>query len=164
MININRFFRVCKRKFADVEALKQHEQLSALHKENVNKKRKLEEKSVEYRDRASERRTMHDNDAHVVNVAPIDPTIVNMGPSLEKARTVTTTEKVTPDQSLGNSNVGNQLLQKLGWKSGGSLGRSRVDESTGAVQQSSVVLEDKLLKLKQDWEKIEHLSENSGKR
>ncbi len=116
-------------------------------------------KTVEYRDRARERRNMYEGDSNVI-VSTIDPSIVNMGPSLDKARTVTATEQIAPDQSLGDSNVGNKLLQKLGWKSGESLGRSRVDEGVGgkASAPSSVEMEDKLAKLKQDWERIEDLS------
>merc|ERR1712127_905371 len=85
--------------------------------------------STEYRDRAKERRSMHgiENtsstgaaDAHLQVVADI----ADMGPSLEKARTVLTTETVAPDQTLDESNIGNKLLQKLGWKKGNSLGRS----------------------------------------
>ena len=116
-----------------------------------------EYKTAEYRDRAKERRIMHDADSNVTAVA-IDPSIVEMGPSLEKARKVTKTETVAPDQSLGESNVGNQLLQKLGWKSGGSLGRSRGDDKDGGSASSVITMENKLDKLKQDWERIEHLS------
>jgi RNA-binding protein 5/10 len=139
-------FRVCKRKFANIEKLKEHEKLSALHQQNLANQKRIEEaKNIEYRDRASERRSMYEADLNNA-VAPIDPSIVNMGPSLDKARTVTTTEKVTPDQTLGESSVGNKLLQKLGWKSGESLGRNRGDESESTS------------KLKKDWEMIEHLS------
>mmetsp|Transcript_20727 Transcript_20727/g.31101 ORF Transcript_20727/g.31101 Transcript_20727/m.31101 type:complete len:368 (-) Transcript_20727:224-1327(-) len=148
---------ICKRKFLNLEKLKQHEQLSALHKENLAKKKKLEElsnsKAPEYRDRAKERRFMYEADSNVAAPA-IDPSIVEMGPSLDRARVVTTTEKVAPDQSLGESNVGNQLLQKLGWKSGGSLGR-RGEEKDLEFRAGSADMKDKL---KQDWERIEQLS------
>lgn len=147
---------ICKRKFADVDKLKQHEKLSALHKQNLAKKRKDDIKAAsEYRDRASERRTMYEVDSNITTAA-IDPSIVNMGPSLEKARVVTTTEIVTPVSNLGDTNVGNKLLQKLGWKNGESLGR-KPDENAGPAP-SSVGMEDTLIKLKQDWERIEHLS------
>jgi len=36
--------------------------------------------------------------------------IVNMGPSLDRAQTVVETESVTPDQCLGETNVGNNDL------------------------------------------------------
>ena len=100
---------------------------------------------------------MYDVDSNVT-VAAIDPSIASMGPSLEKARTVTTTETVAPDANLGATNVGNKLLQKLGWKNGESLGR-RPDENTGSGP-SLVGKEHTLVKLKQDWERIENLSGN----
>ena len=140
-----------------MEKLKQHEQFSALHKQNLVKKRKLEElnssKAAEYRDRAKERRFMYDADSNVAAPA-IDPSIADMGPSLDRARVVTTTETVAPDQSLGESNVGNQLLQKLGWKSGGSLGR-RGEEKDNEFKAASTEMKNNL---KQDWERIEQLS------
>merc|ERR1712232_1221060 len=126
---------LCKRKFATMEKLQQHEMLSSLHKSNLAKKNKKElepsknKTNAEYRDRANERRSMYEADANV-NVVAIDPSIAHMGPSLEKAREVTTKDHVTPDQTLGDANVGNQLLQKLGWKNGESLGR-RVEEKDG---------------------------------
>ena len=157
---------LCKRKFADMEKLKQHEKLSSLHKQNLAKKRKMEEveskKISEYRDRANERRTMYEAETNI-SVVAIDPSIVNMGPSLEKAREVRATEKVTPEQNLGDANVGNKLLQKLGWKSGEALGR-RVDESEGndtGSGLSTAKMQDKLSKLKQDWERIENLSKKN---
>ena len=124
--------------------MRQHEKHSALHKQNLEKKRKLEEKNAEYRDRASERRTMYEVDT-AVPVSTIDQSVVDMGPSLDKARTVTKTETVAPKDTLGEHNIGNQMLLKMGWK----------PKSNGP---SSEHMEDKLAKLKQDWERIESLS------
>ena len=57
---------LCRRKFASIEKLKKHEELSALHKENLEKKaseeaakKAKEVETAEYRDRALERRIMH---------------------------------------------------------------------------------------------------------
>lgn len=126
--------------------MRQHEKHSALHKQNVEKKLKLEEKNAEYRDRASERRTMYEVDT-VVPVSTIDQSIVDMGPSLDKARAVTKTETVAPKDTLGENNIGNQMLVKMGWK-----------PKSDNVGPSSEHMEDKLAKLKQDWERIESLS------
>ena len=84
-----------------------------------------------------------------------------MGPSLDKARTVTTTEQLTPDQNLGESNVGNKLLQKLGWKSGASLGRKE-DSISSNTEVNSAKMMDKLDKLKQDWERIETIARKTN--
>ena len=56
-------------------------------------------------------------------------------------------EIVRPEDNLGESNIGNQMLQKLGWKSGSSLGRG--GEGEQARTQSTLV---------KDWEKIETLA------
>ena len=134
--------------------MRQHEKHSALHKQNLEKKRRLNVNTAEYRDRASERRIMHEVETAIA-VSTIDPSVVEMGPSLDKARTITKTEQVAPNDTLGENNVGNQLLKKLGWKDGASLGSE--DKKQG-ISSSSTQMEDKLAKLKQDWERIEHLS------
>jgi hypothetical protein len=131
-----------------------------MHQQNLVKKKQLEEtqKTTEYRDRANERRVMYDVDpSSATIIAPIDQTIVDMGPSLEKARTVVITDAVNPDKCLDENNVGNKMLQKLGWKSGEALGRKDVGTSaTGSLK--STQMEDTLLKLRQDWDRIENLS------
>ncbi len=145
---------LCKRKFADIEQLRFHEKHSALHKQNVEKKQRLEENASEYRDRASERRTMYEVD-NMVPISTIDPSVVGIGPSLDKARKVAETEIVAPKDALGAGNVGSQLLKKLGWKEGASLGKPNENQDESA---SSSQMEDTLAKLRQDWERIENLS------
>mmetsp|Transcript_18327 Transcript_18327/g.22733 ORF Transcript_18327/g.22733 Transcript_18327/m.22733 type:complete len:396 (-) Transcript_18327:142-1329(-) len=147
---------LCKRKFGDRTKLKQHIEHSALHKQNLAKKAAADAAkssaplasltTTEYRDRAKERRVMYGPEtASTANEE--EPATV--GPSLTTARTVTATESIRPDENLGDSNIGNQMLQKLGWKKGESLG-----------QQKSCVGE----KLKEDWETIEALASSNGKR
>merc|ERR1711957_336735 len=91
---------------------------------------------------------------------------VEAGPSITNARVVTAVETVTPSQSLGESNIGNQLLQKLGWTKGSSLGRNAVtsggtepgaptDETSVSHESTSNTAADKL---KKDWERIESLA------
>jgi RNA-binding protein 5/10 len=132
---------LCRRKFASVEKLKQHEELSALHKENLQKKKAADAKkeqeaktSMEYRDRALERRIMHGPDTASLPALPRD---------LEAP--VREADVVRPEDNLGASNVGNQMLQKMGWKSGASAG-NRVRSGTGEGQ------------LVKDWAKIESLA------
>jgi len=126
---------LCKRKFADMEKLKQHIELSALHKENLRKKAEADAKKeleTNYRDRAKERRTMYGSEPSSIHEEDENLNIVS---SLIQARPVAVTETVTPDQALGEANIGNKLLQKLGWKSN--------DNESGGSQ------------LKQDWKAIE---------
>jgi len=150
---------LCKRKFETIEKLKQHIQLSALHKQNLEKKRKLEElekgQAAGYRDRARERRGLYGSDYSTGTNISEDQNIVN-GPSLTKARSVAATETVNPDQCLGDTNVGNKLLQKLGWN-GGLLGRDSNRNGDGNSSQRNVSE-----KLKQDWKRIESMA--GGKR
>ena len=126
--------------------LRQHETVSALHKHILAKRKKVTSKSKEndYRDRATERRKMYepDPDTKCSVVHPVDITLVTDGPSLTKARTVNSTEAVIPNQMLNETNIGNKMLQKLGWK-GGSLGTGKMDGNNN--------------QLKQDWERIETL-------
>ena len=137
---------LCRRKFETVENLRQHETVSALHKHILAKRKKVTSKSKEndYRDRATERRKMYepDPDTKCSVVHPVDITLVTDGPSLTKARTVNSTEAVIPNQMLNETNIGNKMLQKLGWK-GGSLGTGKMDGNNN--------------QLKQDWERIETL-------
>lgn len=167
---------LCKRKFINMEKLKQHLKLSVLHKRNLSKKEAASAaatKAALYRDRAQERRFMYEPE-----LSPVPNTINNggnqesdviMGLSLTQARTVTNTELVNPSENLGGSNIGNQMLQKLGWKTGGSMGRKEnesmetngngsnngpeIDEGNGKSAND---------KLKEDWEKIESLAGSGG--
>jgi len=142
---------LCKRKFASLEKLRQHEEVSTLHKENL-KKAAAAAKPQEYRDRTKERQALFGPD-HTscpdANVKKSD-TI-----SLQRSSLITT-EKVLPQETLGDSNIGNKMLQKLGWK-GGNLGR-KVDNTMGSSQGVTLVSEH----MKKDWEKIESLAEGNS--
>lgn len=176
---------LCKRKFSDIDKLRQHEKLSSLHKKNLAKK-KLQRKNIEennttatpieinnsaeYRDRAKERRRMLNQTSSSTVPNLLSVAAITEGPSLTKARVVTTTETVTPGKILGESNIGNQLLQKLGWKKGSSLGR------TGAMDNNpdNIITTDGVTvmgdssavtnKLKEDWERIESLAGGGSSR
>lgn len=139
---------LCKRKFADMLKLNQHIEQSALHKQNLERAQAAQSQqapSAEYRDRAKERRVMYGPEA----TSPSTDDVMEMGPSLTKARVVTETETKRPDENLGDDNIGNQMLKKLGWKKGDALG-----------QQKNQVVN----KLQEDWETIETLANNNGKR
>lgn len=140
---------LCKRKFADLEKLEKHQDLSKLHQYNLS----LAQQShgiVDYRDRAKERRVLFgppDADQSSSNAHKV----VEQLPSLDKARAVDRPDMVRPEDNLSEANVGNQMLQKMGWKSGKKLGRQ-----TGSSEQAD--------NLRQDWERIEVLSQVNSKR
>uniref|UniRef100_A0A7R9W9B1 G-patch domain-containing protein n=1 Tax=Pseudictyota dubia TaxID=2749911 RepID=A0A7R9W9B1_9STRA len=169
---------LCRRKFASLEKLRQHERVSALHKQNLAKKKAAAEEeakkkkegsngtstaavtappspAVDYRDRAKERRALFGPDA-AAGAKPDEEPVV-LGPDLDRARAVASAEVVAPHESLGESNIGNKMLQKLGWKRGGALGREQQqqDLADGGVGVGSVNAKDTL---KSDWERIESLA------
>ena len=158
---------LCKRKFANLDKLQQHEKLSALHKENLAKAMadvkatSTEEPSTEvtYRDRSKERRMLYGDIGPLAssgNASHADALLAqvnaNRTSSISKA-----TEVLRPEETLGNTNIGNKLLQKLGWKSGDTLGRKQ-DESNGIQSTGNDVARC----LKNDWERIESLAQGGG--
>eukprot|EP00978_Attheya_sp_CCMP212_P047013 scaffold421188_cov47-Attheya_sp.AAC.3 len=168
---------LCKRKFANTDKLRQHEQISKLHKDNLAKKNKAVDEAkkaattntqsqtmsgaVEYRDRAKERRGMFESVGTVAAVPPMNAA-VQLGPSLTRPRNVVETQVVRPDEHLGDSNIGNKLLQKLGWKTGQSLGRKQ-SSATGTDQVgASSNSNDATQYLQQDWERIETMASSSS--
>lgn len=155
---------LCKRKFTSLEKLSQHEKISSLHKENLAKKalavKSKKEASAEYRDRAKDRRYLYEPDTSSITKSVNDTTPGNVtNSSVMKARIIATTEAVSPSENLGDANIGNQLLQKLGWN-GGNLGRKVSTAANGLLGEESASS-----KLKGDWEAIEKMAAgNSGHR
>ncbi|KAK7457991.1 hypothetical protein BaRGS_00039136 [Batillaria attramentaria] len=105
---------LCKRKFQSREILTKHTQFSDLHKQNLESLRtksagRVEKK--EYRDRAKERRQKYGVPAPPVpkKQAQIDLPEVYEQPT---------------KQGIGAENVGNKLLQKMGWAAGQGLGKA----------------------------------------
>mmetsp|Transcript_16004 Transcript_16004/g.34851 ORF Transcript_16004/g.34851 Transcript_16004/m.34851 type:complete len:374 (-) Transcript_16004:195-1316(-) len=160
---------LCRRKFANLEKMRQHERLSALHKENLAKKaaadaakKKQRESSETYRDRSKERRLMYGGslaanpDSSSSHAEALLAHALN-NPSSDAGAA----ETVRPEETLNDANVGNKLLQKLGWKSGETLGRSDGNQNDGgaAAGDNGVVSN-----LKSDWERIESLAQRGGRR
>mmetsp|Transcript_15317 Transcript_15317/g.21334 ORF Transcript_15317/g.21334 Transcript_15317/m.21334 type:complete len:421 (-) Transcript_15317:33-1295(-) len=182
---------LCKRKFSTIQKLRQHEKLSSLHKTNLEKaeaaKKDNPKQSTDdataanqlaaqqeqnYRDRARERRVMHGPENSITATAE---TIMAAVTNQEEEHRMT--DIVRPEDNLGTSNIGNQMLQKLGWKAGNTLGSSGAgagngrggaatdsNEKSSAQQQpksgdtngcSSTSLQKTVLK---DWERIESLA------
>ncbi|XP_053227294.1 RNA-binding protein 10 isoform X3 [Podarcis raffonei] len=119
---------LCRRQFPSKEALIRHQQLSGLHKQNLEIHRRahlseqeleaLEKNDIEqmkYRDRAAERREKYG--------VPEPPE-----PKKRKYSAVTPAtvdfEQPTRD-GLGSDNIGSRMLQAMGWKEGSGLGRKK---------------------------------------
>lgn len=163
---------LCRRKFASVEKLEQHEKLSALHKANLAKKtaadaeKASKQKEAEglYKDRAKERRLMHGDLTSAHSSGPssrADAILAQADGSRASAISVTkTAEIVRPEDTLGDTNVGNKLLQKLGWKSGDTIGRKQDGENDAQPKGGK----DAASSLKSDWERIESLAQGGGRR
>ncbi|GAA6215788.1 RNA-binding protein 5-like [Lates japonicus] len=115
---------LCRRQFPTKEALLRHQQLSDLHKQNLEIQRRsrlseaeleeLERKETElkYRDRAAERREKYG--------VPEPP-----APKKKYYQPPTPTvsyEQPTKD-GLTSDNIGNKMLQAMGWQEGKGLGR-----------------------------------------
>jgi len=109
---------LCKRQFQSKEILSKHTQVSQLHKQNLEALQKSKESSsaakLEYRDRAKERRAKYgapeppEPKQRRGEAAPMPPVMY---------------EEPTK-AGIGGDNIGNKLLQKMGWSSGQGLGKS----------------------------------------
>ncbi|XP_066519877.1 RNA-binding protein 5 isoform X2 [Hoplias malabaricus] len=117
---------LCRRQFPNKEALIRHQQLSDLHKQNleVHRRSKLTEAELEelerketemkYRDRAAERREKYG--------IPEPP--VPKKRKFTQPTPVVNYEQPTKD-GLNSDNIGNKMLQAMGWKEGKGLGRNQ---------------------------------------
>nr|XP_056723326.1 RNA-binding protein 10 [Euleptes europaea] len=119
---------LCRRQFPSKEALIRHQQLSGLHKQNLEIHRRahlsdqeleaLEKNDMEqmkYRDRAAERREKYG--------VPEPPEPKKRKYSAVMPATVDF-EQPTRD-GLGSDNIGSRMLQAMGWKEGSGLGRKK---------------------------------------
>ncbi|GAX23522.1 RNA-binding protein 5/10 [Fistulifera solaris] len=132
---------LCRRKFPSVEKLLQHEKVSQLHKDNLAKAAQAKkEKPSQYVDRAEQRRSMYGPDVPALPKRELSTELAAI--SNETAPVVDSLDK--------ESNIGNQLLRKMGWKEGGAVG-GRPEGSSAAAG------------LVKDWERIEQLAEQGGK-
>jgi RNA-binding protein 5/10 len=154
---------ICKRKFASIAKLELHKAASELHKKNVAKLAAVAEKrkeppSMDYQDRAKKRREMHGY--HLMDSAPVRP---RDAPSPSTMSTDASVAVSAPADNLGSSNIGNQMLQKLGWKEGASLGRKgfeeeNLDDKTHCVSAQGSHHD----ALRKDWDRIETLAGNAA--
>ncbi|XP_036007240.1 RNA-binding protein 5 isoform X2 [Fundulus heteroclitus] len=117
---------LCRRQFPNKDGLIRHQQLSDLHKKNLEVLRRskmseaeleeLERKETEqkYRDRAAERREKYG--------IPEPP--VPKKKKFSQPTPAVNYEQPTKD-GLTSDNIGNKMLQAMGWKEGKGLGRNQ---------------------------------------
>ncbi|KAJ1109219.1 hypothetical protein NDU88_006582 [Pleurodeles waltl] len=114
---------LCRRQFPNRDALTRHQQLSDLHKQNLELLRtskfseqdmaslEQREREMKYRDRAAERREKYG--------IPEPPE-----PKRKKHFDNSTVNYEQPTKDgLDTSNIGNKMLQAMGWKEGLGLGK-----------------------------------------
>ncbi|KAK2862175.1 hypothetical protein Q5P01_001708 [Channa striata] len=117
---------LCRRQFPSKEGLLRHQQLSDLHKQNLEIQRRsqlseaeleeLERKETElkYRDRAAERR-----EKYGVTEPPAPKKKFYQPPN-----PIVNYEQPTKD-GITSENIGNKMLQAMGWQEGKGLGRNQ---------------------------------------
>ena len=146
---------ICRRKFANMEKLYKHEKLSDLHKENLAKKDAADAAAaapaapeISYRDRTKERQLMYGSHVPTKSTSHAEALL-----AANSAASIVPTDFIRPEDTLNDTNnVGNKLLQKMGWSSGELLGRTT---DTGKDDVAS--------NLKSDWERIESIAKRGGR-
>ncbi|OXU23013.1 hypothetical protein TSAR_015536 [Trichomalopsis sarcophagae] len=117
---------LCKRQFPSKEALSRHQQLSDLHKQNLENWYQVrgldpndpQQRNNKYRDRAKERRAKYGE--------PEPPQPNRLKEKYLKTRSddMSVSYEEPTRAGIGSDNVGNKLLQKMGWSEGMGLGKS----------------------------------------
>ncbi|KAI0811192.1 hypothetical protein BC629DRAFT_1479565 [Irpex lacteus] len=148
---------LCSRKFSTLDQLKRHNKESDLHKKNYKdaalrdvarekaRAAKAKTEQPKYRDRASERRVMHNQP----DIPLPEPNAVTGKPGAAKKRFAEgppppaspPPPPVNPGEDT--SNVGNKLLRMMGWKEGtglGTDGEGRVEPIQTAIYAAGVGL------------------------
>lgn len=120
---------LCKRQFPSKEVLIKHQQLSDLHKQNLRqwyKSRGIEfneaNSGLQYRDRAKERRIKYGE--------PDKPQPNKLKETYIKAKEATVSYEEPTKMGIGSDNLGNKLLQKMGWQEGMGLGKKNQGRTT----------------------------------
>lgn len=133
---------LCARQFKTLDQLKRHNKESDLHKKNFKDANlrevarekakaarvKAEQQQPKYRDRASERRVMH-NQPDIPRPTPTERPQIKLKHS-EGPPAPSPPPPPPPNPGEDESNIGNKLLKMMGWKEGtglGTDGEGRVD-------------------------------------
>lgn len=130
---------ICKRQFNSKDILMKHAQLSELHKNNLRMwytSRNLDPndevlRAGQYRDRAKERRLKYGE--------PEKPPESKLKAKYSKVKEASITYEEPTKKGIGADNLGNKLLQKMGWSQGQGLGkanqgRTSIIEAEGRVK------------------------------
>lgn len=154
---------LCRRKFPTIEKLHYHEQVSNLHKENLAKEAAtatlVAKSDPSYVDRAQQRRRLYGPEAPIL--LPTDVlSVVSAG---SKSQSDITASVMPPQDNLGESNIGNKMLQKLGWKAGNALGRQQERDGDEPDDAAPLQKPPVAALVRQDWERIESMAFNGGK-
>lgn len=121
---------LCKRQFPSKEVLVKHQQMSDLHKQNLNKWYKsrgldpedAQKRTMQYRDRAKERRQKYGE--------PDKPQPNKLKETYIKSKEATISYEEPTKMGIGAENLGNKLLQKMGWQEGMGLGKKNQGRTT----------------------------------
>ncbi|XP_066152736.1 RNA-binding protein 5-like isoform X1 [Euwallacea fornicatus] len=118
---------LCKRQLGSAEALHKHAKISSLHKQNLEARRKKKAENnpgkIVYRDRAKERRLKYGD--------PDEPQPSKLKEKYLKAlSSEIPAASASVSEPIGAENVGNRLLQKMGWTEGQGLGKTNQGRTT----------------------------------
>lgn len=121
---------LCKRQFPSKDVLLKHQSLSDLHKQNLRKwyddrgldPDDIQKRNVQYRDRAKERRQKYGE--------PDEPRPNRYKEAFLKAKEATVSYEEPTKAGIGSDNLGNKLLQKMGWQEGMGLGKKNQGRTT----------------------------------
>lgn len=124
---------ICKRAFPSAEVLSKHLKMSNLHKENLQKYKMTQgilpidasasaAAALNYRDRAKERRLKYGE----VDPVPVNRTKERFIREMEKQASIAQTYQASTiaSQPISEGNIGQKMLQKMGWKAGSGLGKT----------------------------------------
>lgn len=153
---------LCARQFKSLEQLKRHNNESDLHKKNfrdanlreiakekvktarLKSEQKPEDQTPKYRDRASERRVMHNQPDAPVSSSNTGDGIAGNGRRSAPGPSKPPSPPPPPlHPGRDESNVGNKLLKMMGWTEGtglGTNGEGRVDPIQTAIYVQGVGL------------------------
>lgn len=131
---------LCKRQFNSAQHLAQHEQGSQLHKDNLLKKQ-AEESGPVYRDRAAERRNNFGSSDPAVSLRYYngnnDDAVSGGDKKRRKEDHIPTAVAAPVSLTEDSSNMGNQLLRKMGWNDGKGLGKEENGMSETVAEKMS---------------------------
>jgi len=136
---------LCSRAFQTREKLQKHNGMSDLHKQNLEAWRSQQQQGEDggdgggsYRDRAKERRNKFGVDETKPQQNKFKEKYMRvMGEVMGKGGTGAPGE---PEKKIGEENVGNKMLQKMGWKDGLGLGKANQGRTEIITQQSRTKL------------------------